>query len=156
MVSEIRVGGNFAIGWTSLAVGALVGMVLGLWSFDGPFPVPGWIGAYDSTPRRLLRLGHIAFFGLGILNILLAHHMSHFRLGTGSRRTASICMNFGNVFLPLTLIAASIYLPLKYLMTIPATSVSVALALAAIGACGRPLQTGLLGSADPERVLESD
>jgi hypothetical protein len=43
-------------------------------------------------------------------------------------------MNFGNVFLPLTLFAAAAYHPWKYLMSIPATAIFVALAIAAWGA----------------------
>src|SRR5947209_10364331 len=64
-------GWNRRVGWVSTCLGAATGLILGLWSFDGPFAVPGWLGAYDQTGRRLARLGHIAFFGLGILNILV-------------------------------------------------------------------------------------
>ena len=42
-------------------------------------------------------------------------------------------MNFGNVFLPLTLLAAAIYHPLKYSMPIPALAVFVAVVIAAYG-----------------------
>lgn len=154
--SEIRTGGNFGIGWASLAVGALMGMVLGLWSFDGPLAVPEWIGAYDTTPRRLLRLGHIAFFGLGILNILLAQHMPQFGLSTGQRRAASICMNFGNILLPVTLVLASILHPLKYLMAAPATAVTIALALAAYGALGRPSARGMGADAAQPGAIGGD
>jgi hypothetical protein len=54
-----------------MSIGALTGMVMGMWSFDGPLAVPGWLGDYGSTARRLVRLGHIACFGIGILNLLL-------------------------------------------------------------------------------------
>lgn len=42
-------------------------------------------------------------------------------------------MNFGNIFLPLTLFAASIYQPCKYLMPLPALAVTTAMCLLAIG-----------------------
>jgi hypothetical protein len=29
-----------------------------------------WLGGYDSLRRRLYRLGHVAFFGTGILNFM--------------------------------------------------------------------------------------
>lgn len=153
---ETRTGANFAIGWSSLAVGALTGLVLGLWSFDGPFSVPAWIGEYESTPRRLIRLAHIACFGLGILNILLARQMSLFELSAFQKRAASICMNFGNVFLPLTLLAAGIHMPLKYLMPVPATAVSIALALAALGAWGELSETSARDRSGRDRVVGSD
>ena len=115
----------------SLAVGAGSGLILGLWSFDGPMAVPAWIGEYGDTSRRLARLGHIAFFGLGILNILLARELP--RLSETAGRIASPAMNFGNVFLPLTLFAAAVYHPIKYLMPFPALAILLALIAAASG-----------------------
>ena len=44
---------NRTIGWASLAVGIATGLVMGLWSFDGPLPPPAWLGEYGDTPRRL-------------------------------------------------------------------------------------------------------
>jgi hypothetical protein len=79
-------------------------------------------------------LGHIAFFGLGILNLLLVQNLPTFSMGRRATRAVLGCMNFGNVFLPLTLIAAAAFHPLKYLMPFPALSVFVALCLAAGGA----------------------
>jgi hypothetical protein len=124
---------NLIIGWTCMAVGVGTGLILGLWSFDGPVAVPEWIGAYGDTSRRLIRLGHIAFIGLGISNILLSREMPRLALGAAGRRLASIAMNFGNIFLPVTLFAAGAYRPAKFLMALPATSVFLALILAAYG-----------------------
>lgn len=116
---------NRFVGWVSLAIGAATGLILGLWSFGGPFAVPTWLGEYDDLSRRLARLGHIAFFGLGILNILLARELP--RLTDSARRIASPAMNFGNVLLPTTLFAAAAYHPLKYFMSVPALSVFLAM-----------------------------
>jgi len=124
---------NRRIGWTSAAVGGITGLILGLWSFDGPFPVPGFLGEYGDTSRRLVRLGHIAFFGLGILNLLTATQLERKWLGERASRATSRLMNFGNIFLPLTLFAASIYQPCKYLMPLPALAVTTAMCLLAIG-----------------------
>jgi hypothetical protein len=58
-------------------------------------------------------------------------------------RIASWAMNFGNVFLPLTLFAAAAYRPFKYFMTAPAVAVFLALALTAYGAyCSRVYREG--------------
>ncbi len=126
---------NRRVGWVSTCLGAASGLILGLWSFDGPFAVPQWLGAYDDTGRRLARLGHIAFFGLGILNLLLAAELRRHSLRSWVRRSASWAMNFGNVFLPLTLFAAAAYRPLKYTMSAPAVAVFLALLLTAYGVC---------------------
>jgi hypothetical protein len=131
---------NRTIGWISLAVGVATGLVMGLWSFEGPMTTPAWLGEYGDTSRRLARLGHIAFIGLGLINILLAHELPHSALGPRARRSASRHMNFGNIVLPITLFAAAAWRPAKYAMAIPATAVFVALCLAAWGARDRPLQ----------------
>lgn len=133
---ELRL--NRVVGWCSLACGALTGLVLGLWSFGGPIPVPAWLGPYDDLSRRLARLGHIAFFGLGILNLLLARELPTFRPGAGLRRAAARAMNFGNIFLPLSLFATAAYHPLRYVMSLPALAVTTALVLAAVAAWRAP------------------
>jgi hypothetical protein len=125
---------NRTVGWASLAAGIATGLVMGLWSFDGPLPPPAWLGEYGDTPRRLARLGHIAFIGLGILNILLSRELSDSSLGSRGRRIASRSMNVGNVLLPINLFVAAAWHPAKYAMAIPATAVFVALCLAAWGA----------------------
>ncbi|MFD0981518.1 hypothetical protein [Tropicimonas aquimaris] len=100
-------------------------------SFGGPIPVPEMVGDYDALPRRLLRLGHIAFFGLGILNIMLARQLGSRHRSEASMRLALGAMNFGNVGLPLTLIGAAFFEPAKYLMSVPAMAVTLALLLGA-------------------------
>ena len=113
---------NRQVAWTGMAIGAALGMLLGLWSFDGPAPVPGFLGEYDDTARRLMRLGHIAFFGLGFINLLLARELP--ALAERPRRIAGLAMNIGNLGLPLTLVVASIVAPVKYLMAVPASAMS--------------------------------
>jgi len=124
---------NRTVGWACLATGVATGMLMGLWSFDGPLPSPAWLGEYGDTSRRLARLGHIAFIGLGILNLLLARELSESMLGVRAKRVASTAMNLGNVLLPITLFAAAAWHPAKYAMAVPATCVFVALVLAAWG-----------------------
>lgn len=125
---------NRAVGWASLAVGIAVGLVMGLWSFDGPMPAPHWIGEYTDTSRRLVRLGHIAFIGLGLLNILLDDELKRSALRLTNRVLASRLMIAGNALLPVALIAAGAWRPIKYLLPLPALCIFGAMALAAWGA----------------------
>ena len=62
---------NLLIGWIGMAAGVLSGAVVGLY-----FHKEEWLGGYGSFRRRMLRLGHIAFFGIGFLNILFALTLS--------------------------------------------------------------------------------
>lgn len=50
-----------------MLLGCIAGAIPGLF-----FHQPTWLGGYDSWQRRMLRLGHIAFFGLGFINALFA------------------------------------------------------------------------------------
>ena len=45
----------------------LSGTALGL-----GFHRDGWMGGYAAWPRRMLRLGHISFFGIAFLNLAYA------------------------------------------------------------------------------------
>jgi len=125
---------NRTIGWWSLVAGVATGLVMGLWSFDGPLGVPAWLGEYGDTSRRLARLGHIAFVGLGMINILLARELPRSALAAGQRRVAAAAMNLGNLLLPTLLLVSAAYPPAKYAMAIPASAVFAALLLAAWGA----------------------
>ena len=124
---------NRMVGWSSLATGVGVGLIMGLWSFDGPVQPPAWIGDYTDTSRRLIRLGHIAFIGLGLIDILMERELARSALGQAGRAVASWSMVVGNVLLPMALFAAAIYRPLKYGMALPASAVFLALVLAAYG-----------------------
>lgn len=112
-----------------MAVGAVTGLAMGLWSFDGPMPVPAWLGDYGSTARRLVRLGHIACFGVGILNLLLIGEEERRAVAGLAFRWASRLMNVGNIGLPLGLFAAAAFPPVKYLLALPAMAVTVSLVL---------------------------
>jgi hypothetical protein len=124
---------NRIIAWSGFCVGAASGMIMGLWAFDGPISPPVGFVDYGETSRRLMRLGHIAFFGIGYLNLLLAGELPSLGLGQAGKRTAARSMNIANIVLPLTLMAAAAYPPLKYLLPVPATSALAALCLVAWG-----------------------
>jgi hypothetical protein len=125
---------NLAVGWTCILFGLILGMTMGLWAFDGPLPAPAGHGDYGDVSRRLLRLSHIAWIALGLMNIATALVLQHWA-AVGDRRPrrplafAATCLNLGNVFLPLTLLLAAWYLPLKYLMPLPASCVVAAAAV---------------------------
>jgi hypothetical protein len=57
---------NLAFGWIWITMGFLSGAMLGM-----GFHKENFMGGYGSWERRLARLGHIAFFGTGMLNVLL-------------------------------------------------------------------------------------
>lgn len=56
---------NLVFAWVWILAGFLSGMLMGLRFHD-----PNWLGGYASYKRRMYRLGHISFFGLGMVNFL--------------------------------------------------------------------------------------
>jgi hypothetical protein len=56
---------NLTLAWTWICLGFASGLALG-----SGFHREQWLGGYGSLRRRLYRLGHISFFGLGVLNLL--------------------------------------------------------------------------------------
>ena len=56
---------NLLFGWVWIVAGFVAGAVLGM-----GFQRDDFLGGYISFRRRLYRLGHIAFFGTGMLNLL--------------------------------------------------------------------------------------
>ncbi len=56
---------NLVMAWLWILLGFVSGMALGMF-FHGE----KWLGGYGSFKRRMYRLGHISFFGLGAVNLL--------------------------------------------------------------------------------------
>src|SRR5436190_21495737 len=67
MISSGVIRANLAMGWLWILMGFASGALMGL-----KFHQPDWLGGYTSHKRRLYRLGHISFFGLGLVNFLFA------------------------------------------------------------------------------------
>jgi len=122
---------NISFGWMWILVGLMVGAVMGMWSFNGPLPSP--VGDYSSLPRRMLRLSHIAFVALAIINILYGQSIDKLRLDIRWKKLGSICMIFGAMLMPIFLIAASFYEPLKYLTWFSASLIILGVGIMAIG-----------------------
>jgi len=114
---------NKKFGWLWMLIGIIVGAVLGMWSFNGPFASP--LGDYTSLPRRLVRLAHIAFIALGIINVLYGYEID--KLKQSSKLLGSWAMMLGAIMMPIFLIGAAFYEPMKYLTVIPASLVIIAL-----------------------------
>ena len=55
---------NLHAAWIGFLLGCISGAVLGLF-----FHQSDWLGGYGSWRRRMLRLGHISFFGIGFINL---------------------------------------------------------------------------------------
>jgi hypothetical protein len=111
---------NLFTGWISLLGGVLSGMAMGLF-----FHRDGWLGGYGSFRRRLLRLGHIAFFGLGFLNLLFALSVVQLPSAAPPVMGASISLVVGAITMPLCCFLTAWRAPFRHLFPLPATCVLV-------------------------------
>lgn len=55
---------NLWAAWIGIGLGLITGVGQGLF-----FHRDDWMGGYGSWRRRLIRLGHISFFGLALINL---------------------------------------------------------------------------------------
>src|SRR5690349_2607792 len=110
--------------WVGFLCGALSGAAVGLF-----FHREDWLGGYGSFPRRLIRLGHISFFGLGLLNALFALTIAVVPVAELLGRLASIGLLTGAITMPLCCFASAWRKPLRCLFPIPVTSLLGAVSL---------------------------
>ena len=109
---------NITTAWIGFALGCISGAIPGLF-----FQKQDWLGGYTSWPRRLIRLGHISFFGIGFLNLGMG--LTGKVLDVASP-AASILMIIGAVAMPTVCYLSAFKPSFRHLFFIPAGSVLTA------------------------------
>ncbi len=122
------VSNMFAISWIGMLLGVLSGAVIGLF-----FHREDWMGGYNSFRRRLARLGHISFFGLGFVNFFFA--ISHQIAGIDApmARAAAIAFVVGAATMPTLCFLSAWRKPFRNFFFIPVASVTAGIVLTLIG-----------------------
>lgn len=110
---------NLIGGWLAMLGGVLSGATLGLF-----FHREDWMGGYGSYRRRLMRLGHIAFFGLGFLNLIFAATSHELSLRGGYLVTASLALMIGAITMPVCCFLSAWRKPLRHLFPVPVLAVT--------------------------------
>jgi len=105
-------------GWSGMLGGVVSGAALGLF-----FHRENWMGGYASFRRRLARLGHISFFGLGFLNLLLAFTNQLFSLPERPASLAAGALIVGAVAMPTCCFLAAWRPSFRHLFAVPVISV---------------------------------
>lgn len=115
---------NLLAGWIGLLAGVVSGAVIGLF-----FHREDWMGGYDSYRRRLTRLGHISFFGLGFVNILFGLTITTLSLSSSLISLASRCLLLGAITMPLCCFLSAWRKPWRHLFPLPVASVLLGIIL---------------------------
>lgn len=108
---------NLLLAWLWILLGFVSGMVLGLF-----FHRENWLGGYGSFPRRLYRLGHISFFGLGALNLLFGLTVRHFSLAGPGVDIASWAFVVGALAMPLCCAVMASFPQATMIFSVPVVS----------------------------------
>jgi hypothetical protein len=111
---------NLLAGWIAMLAGAISGAIIGLF-----FHREEWMGGYSSFRRRMTRLGHISFWGLGLVNILFALSVKALEPSTTSVRIASASFILGLITMPLCCFLTAWQKPFRHLFPVPVVSIVV-------------------------------
>lgn len=119
---------NLFAGWIGFLAGALSGAGLGV-----AFHREEWLGGFGSWRRRLLRLGHIACFGMGFLNVLFAVSVQARPLAAPWSQWASLGWLLALIAMPVCCALAAWRKPLRHLFPIPVAATLIAIGALLIG-----------------------
>lgn len=111
---------NLFAGWVGTLGGVISGAVIGLF-----FHQEGWLQGYSSFPRRMARLGHISFWGLGFLNMMFAFSVRFAELSGIHAQVASVGFIVGLVTMPLCCFVTAWWKVFRFLFPIPVLSVLI-------------------------------
>lgn len=111
---------NLAVAWTAILIGLVTGAIIGLF-----FHRPDWLGGYGSWRRRMVRLGHISFFGTGFLNLAFALSVNHLHLEHVPRLPSAMFV-VGAISMPAVCFLSAWREGFRQLFFIPVTSLIIA------------------------------
>ncbi len=109
---------HILVGWVVVLLGAVTGAVIGLF-----FHKDSWAGGYSSFRRRMLRLGHISFFGIGFLNLCFGLTLYVIALPKPYCQVSSAGFLIAAITMPACCFLAAWKKPLRQLFPIPVLAV---------------------------------
>ena len=119
---------NLIGGWLGMLAGVLSGAFAGLF-----FHQEDWLGGYGSYRRRMTRLGHISFFGLGFVNLIFAATVQQLFLRTAYLGFASWALIVGAITMPTCCFLSAWRKPFRHLFPVPVVSVAAGILAILIG-----------------------
>ncbi len=114
---------NLYAAWIGIFAGCIAGAIQGLF-----FHKDDWLDGYGSWRRRLTRLGHISFFGIGFINFAFAASLRLLDM-EGELVLSSRLLIVALITMPLLCYLSAFKKPLRNLFFIPAGSVIIAIVL---------------------------
>ncbi len=114
---------NLYAAWTGFLLGSLAGLVPGLF-----FHREDWLGGYGSWQRRMVRLAHVAYFGIGILNLAFALTARSLEIAHGTALPSALLI-IGAITMPAVCYLSAFKMAYRQLFAVPALSVTIGVAV---------------------------
>ena len=108
---------NLILAWLWILLGFTSGMMLGMF-FHGE----NWLGGYSSFKRRMYRLGHISFFGLGAVNLLFWLTMQKISITGPLTELASSAFIVGAITMPVCCVVMAHFPKAHLIFAVPVVS----------------------------------
>lgn len=115
---------NLHAAWIGILLGFVAGALPGLF-----FHQADWLGGYASWPRRMVRLAHISFFGLGFINLAFALSAAPLGLSGADLVWPSRLLLLGAASMPAVCYLAAFRQSFRHLFCIPVSSLILAVGL---------------------------
>ncbi|MFK7850181.1 MAG: hypothetical protein AB8D78_04310 [Akkermansiaceae bacterium] len=115
---------SLAAGWWGFLGGVISGAIMGLL-----FHNENWLGGYGSRERRMVRLGHISFFGIGLINLFYALSLIPLGISEDAARFGGISLLIALITMPLTCFLCAWRKPIRHLFFIPVLSATGGIAV---------------------------
>ena len=107
---------NFYAAWIGIALGFVAGAIIGIFFHDDY-----WAGGYVSWQRRMIRLGHISFFGLAFINLSFALSVKVYSIYFGDQLISYLFI-IGAVSMPIVCFLSAYKKNFRHLFFIPVVS----------------------------------
>ena len=104
---------NFYAAWVGIFLGFIAGAVIGTFFHD-----ENWMGGYSSWRRRMVRLGHISFFGIAFINLTYSVSLTVFNIKVTTPYPSYLFIA-GAITMPLICFLSAYKKMFRYLFFIP-------------------------------------
>ena len=119
---------SIVVGWVTMVGGVISGSIVGLF-----FHNTNWLGGYTSFRRRMVRLAHISFFGIGFMNVLFGVTAATMPLDATAARTGALALLVAAVAMPANCLLAAWRDGFRHLFFVPVLAVTIGVLSVLVG-----------------------
>lgn len=111
---------SITVGWITMLGGVVSGSLIGLF-----FHRAEWLGGYATFRRRMVRLAHISFFGIGFVNVLYGVTVATIPMRDDLARTGAMALLVAAIAMPANCLLTAWRERFRLLFFVPVIAVAV-------------------------------